>query len=148
MYTDDQQVPHSSFMDMSPLIPLDELHSSSLRSHSPSRHSRTTSNPGNLTLSLTLDEEVFDPYHVTSSSSNFQTPIRPQLFRQRRTIRRRKTLLTGAWQLTKTFLIPFITISYLSFCYTVQYRVVPFNQRLYDKLDDTWLGRKPFITMP
>ena len=29
----------------------------------------------------------------------------------------------------KTFLILFVTIAYLSLCYTVQYRVVPFIER-------------------
>jgi hypothetical protein len=133
---------------MSPLIHLDELQSRPSLSDSPSGYPKTTSNPRSLTLSLIPDEEAYDPYHDTSSSRNFQTPIRPQLFGQRPIMRPRQILLKGTWQLTKTFLIPFITIAYLSFCYVVQYRVVPFSQGLYDKLDDTWLGMNPSLLSP
>ncbi|OAX38519.1 hypothetical protein K503DRAFT_770380 [Rhizopogon vinicolor AM-OR11-026] len=116
---------------MSPFIPPDESHSESHPSLSPtpSGHPKTTSDPRNIRLPITPDDE--------SSSSDFQTPIRPQLFRQHPTMRRWEILLKGTWQLTKTFIVPFITIAYLSFCYMVQYRVVTFSRGLYDKLNYT-----------
>jgi len=147
MYIGNQQGPYTNFMDMSPLIPLDELHSHPPPSHSPSSHPKNTSDSRNLRSSLTPDEEIFDPYNDASSSSNFQPSIRPQLFYQRPTIKRRGILIRGAWQLAKTFLVPVITIAYLSFCYTVQYRLVPFSQGLYDTIDDTWIGMKLIITI-
>ncbi|OAX40007.1 hypothetical protein K503DRAFT_32700 [Rhizopogon vinicolor AM-OR11-026] len=118
-------------MDMSPLIPLHELHSHPSPSHSTSGHSKITSDLQNLRLPVTL--------HDDSSSSTLIPPHR-QLLHQRPIVRRREILLKGIWQLTKTFLIPFITIAYLSFCYTVQYQVVPFSQGLHDNIDGTWLA--------
>ncbi|KAG1752305.1 uncharacterized protein EDB91DRAFT_1101762 [Suillus paluster] len=136
----DQQVPYPNTIstDNLPLIP---IHWRSSPSRSLPGHPENISDPQRSRLSLSPDEDQFDYYqHHTTSSSNFQTPIRPQLFRQRRTTSRREILLKGTWELTKTFLVPFITIAYLSFCYTVHYKVVPFGRALYNELDNTWLA--------
>lgn len=129
---------NSNSMDHIPLMP---FHSRSSPSRSLSaRHPETISDPQNSSLSLSLDEEQFDYHQHIPSSSNSLTPIRPQLFCQRPTMSRRDILFKGTWQLTKTFLIPFITIAYLSFCYAVHYKVVYFDGKgLYKELDDTWL---------
>ncbi|OJA12354.1 hypothetical protein AZE42_13117 [Rhizopogon vesiculosus] len=80
--------PYPNFMaHMSPLIPPDEFHSHPSPSPSPSSHPKITSDPRNLRLPITPDDE--------SSSSDFQTSIRPQLFRQRPTMRRWGILLKG-----------------------------------------------------
>ncbi|KAG2339991.1 hypothetical protein BDR05DRAFT_564806 [Suillus weaverae] len=95
-------------------------------------------------MCLSLDEEQFNCDQHTLSSSNFHIQIRPRLFHQLPTMSRRDIWLKGTWQLTKTFLVPFITIAYLSFCYAVHYKVVSFDgQGLYDELSDSWLGMKP-----
>ncbi|KAG0698077.1 hypothetical protein DFH29DRAFT_121497 [Suillus ampliporus] len=139
MHSDPQvPYPNSISMDNLPLMP---IHLRSSPSRSISDHPETTSDPQSSGLSLSLDEEEFVHYQDMPNSSNFQTPIRPQLFRQRLVMSRREFLLKGTWQLTKTFLVPFIAIAYLSFCYTVHYKVVPFNGKgFYDELDNTWLA--------
>ncbi|KAG2136399.1 hypothetical protein DEU56DRAFT_805706 [Suillus clintonianus] len=136
----DRQVlyPNSSSMDNVPLMP---LHSRSSPSRSLPPSHPDISEPQNSTLCPSLDEEQFDYYQDAPSSSSFQTPIRPQLFRQLPAMSRREILLKGTWQFTKTFLVPFITIAYLSFCYAVHYKVVPFDGKgLYNELNDTWLA--------
>lgn len=129
---------NSNTMDSIPLMP---FHSRSSPSRSLSTsHPQTISEPQSSGLCLSLDEEQFDCDQHIPRSSNLQTPIRPQLFRQRPTTSRRDILLKGTWQLTKTFLIPFITIAYLSFCYAVHYKVVSFDGKgLYNELNNTWL---------
>ncbi|KAG1767558.1 hypothetical protein EDD22DRAFT_875473 [Suillus occidentalis] len=127
---------NSNSMDNIPLMP---FHSRSSPSHSLSAsHPKTISEAQSSRLSL--DEEQFDYDQHIPRSSNFQTPIRRQLFCKRPTTSRKDILFKGTWQLMKTFLVPFITIAYLSFCYAVHYKVVSFDGKgLYNELNDTWL---------
>ncbi|KAG2123484.1 hypothetical protein DEU56DRAFT_49736 [Suillus clintonianus] len=141
MIHNDQRLPNPNSVDNLPLMPLDGFHSHSSPRHSLSGHQETMSDPQNSRFSLLPDEEPFYHHQETSGASHFQNPIRPQLFRQSPTKSHRDIVLKGTWQLTKTFIVPFITIAYLTFCYTVQYRVVRFKGKgLYDELDDTWLA--------
>lgn len=131
---------NSNSMDNIPLMPF-HSHSSPSRSLSAS-HSKTLSEAQSSRLSL--DEEQFDYDQHIPRSSNLQTSIHPQLFCQRPTTSRKDILFKGTWQLTKTFLVPFITVAYLSFCYAVHYKVVSFHGKgLYNELNDTWLGMNP-----
>lgn len=127
---------NSNSMDNIPLMP---FHSRSSPSRSLSAsHPKTISEAQSSRLSL--DEEQFDYDQHIPRSSNFQTPNRPQLSYQRPTTSRKDILFKGIWQLTKTFLVPFITIAYLSFCYAVHYKVVSFDGKgLYNELNDTLL---------